>query len=146
MTINGKEYKPVFDFGTKEQLVANLSLRRKAGERYYPLIYLETPIEESRNVELRLILATMNKRTDMRNVDRLKWTFEDTLEPLRDNVVHALIRSGIFRRNEDTPDRNYKGEKHFNYHLTPDIWDAIVYETSFRYEDNCEVKKIYFKN
>lgn len=145
MTINGKDYKPVFDFGTQEQLSANLSLRRKSGERYYPLIYLETPLKEDSNMDFRFILATINRKVDMRNVDRLKWSFEDTLEPLLYYVNHALKQSGVFRRNKDTPDKYYKGEKHFNYHMTPDIWDAIVYETSFRYNGGCTVKTINFK-
>jgi hypothetical protein len=144
MTIGGKDYKPVFDFGTREQLVANLSLRRKIGDRYYPLIYLETPIEEDEAMDFRFILATMNKRVDMRNTDRLKWTFDDVLNPLKDNMVKALLRSGVFRRNANTPLKFYNGEKHFNFHMTPDIWDALVYETSFRYTGNCKVKKIYF--
>ncbi len=145
MTIGGKDYKPIFRFGTEEQLSADLSLKRKSGERYYPLIYLETPIEEDSDVDLKFILATLNKRTDMRNKDRLKWTFEDVLEPLMNNVSHALLRSGIFRRNLETPDKFYRGKKIFNYHMTPDIWDAIIYETSFRFNNDCEVKIIHFK-
>lgn len=144
MTIGGKDYKPVFDFGTQEQLSANLSLRRKTGDSYYPLIYLETPVKEDENMDFKFILATMNKKTDMRNEDRLKWTFEDTLEPLKNNVEKALLRSGVFRRNEDTPNKFYKGEKHFNYHMTPDIWDVLIYETSLRYNGDCDIKAIYF--
>jgi len=84
LLINGKEYTPIFRYGTRAQLAEDLSLKRKTGEKYYPLIYLETPFAMGENVELRFILATLNKRTDMRNKDRVKWTFEDTLEPLRE--------------------------------------------------------------
>lgn len=144
MTIGGKDYKPVFRFGTYEQLIADLSLKRKSGERYYPLIYLETPIEEDSETDFKFIFATLNKRTDMRNKDRLKWTFEDVLTPLSKNVAKSLLRSGVFKRNEDTPDRFYGGKKVFNFHVTPDIWDAIIYETSFRYNDDCKVRNIHF--
>ena len=144
MTIGGKDYKPVFRFGTAEQLAADLSLKRKTGERYYPLIYLETPLEEDGDQEFKFILATLNSRVDMRNNDRLKWTFEEVLEPLAKNMNKALLRSGVFRRNERTKGKYYGGKKVFNYHMTPDIWDALIYETSFRYNDDCEVRKIHF--
>ena len=146
MKIGQKPYKPIFRFGTREQLAEDLSLKRKTGEKYYPLVYLETPFNAQENVTLRFILATLNLRTDMRNKDRLRYTFEQVLEPLRDNVLHALLRSGIFRRTFDTPSLNnaYQGEYHFNYHMTPDIWDALVYEVNLRYVKDCEVSKIYF--
>lgn len=144
--INGSLYKPIFRFGTRGQLAEDLSLKRKTGERYYPLVYLETPFVSDEIVTLRLILATLNRRVEMRNYDRLKYTFEDVLEPLRDNVIHALLRSGVFRKTTETPDpRYYKGEYFFNYHIEPDIWDALVYETTLRYDNSCQVSKIYFK-
>jgi len=145
ITIGGKDYKPMFRYGTEERLAADLSLRRKRPDIIkYPLIYLETPIVISDEVELRFILATINKRTDMTNSDRLNWTYDPVLYPLRDNVIKSLLRSGLFKRTPETPGKMYKGEHIFNYHMTPDIWDALIYTTHLKYDDNCEIRKIYF--
>lgn len=146
IVIDSKEYKPLFRYGTRSQLTADLSLTRKAGERYYPLVFLETPFEITEEVDLRFILATANGKTDMRNKDRIDLTFGQVLEPLRDNLYHALLRSGIFKRTPATPYDEYKGEYFFDFHMTPDIWDALIYETTFRYTPDCKVKTIYFKS
>lgn len=144
--IGGKKYKPIFRYGTKGQLAEDLSLQRKTGEKYYPLIYLETPFSQDAIVTLRFILATLNIRTDMRNKDRLDLTFNQVLLPLKNNLYHALLRSGVFYRTPNTPYGTYNGEFVFNYHMTPDIWDALIYQVELRFKDDCDVKKIYFKN
>ena len=144
VVIEGKSYKPEFRYGTRLQLTEDLSLYRKKGERYYPLVYLETPINGSEIVEFRFILATLNIRSDMRNKDRVGLTFTKVLEPLRKNLVKALLRSGVFKRVAATPKNEFSGEYHFNYHIQPDIWDALVYNTTFRYTPNCKVRIIKF--
>jgi len=145
MKIGKGEYKPIFRYGTQTRLADDLSLGRKVSKITYPLIYLEMPFEEEEDVSLRFILATMNNRTEMTNEARLFWTYDAVLAPLRDNMVKALLRSGVFKRTDNTPHkRNYLGSKHFNYHLTPDIWDALIYDTEFRYNHDCQVRKIYF--
>ena len=143
MTINGKDYKPRFEVGTKEQLTAFLSVTRKAGERIYPLIWLETQMEEGSVVELNFVLATINSRTDMGNWDRLDLTFGTTLEPLLDNLIIALKQSGILSTTGEW-DRYYRGTRYFNYHVTPDIWDAIGFTVEMNYKAECKVKTIYF--
>ena len=37
-----------------------------------------------------------------------------------------------------------RGKKVFNFHMTPDIWDAVIFETSFRFNDDCKVREINF--
>lgn len=143
-TINGKDYKPVFHFGTLDDLTARLSATRKAGERHYPLIWLNTPVEEASEVNLEFVIATLNRRTDMGNWDRLDWTFDTTLEPLFDNIMTALKGSRTFKFGPDMWDKNYRGEKYFNYHITPDVWDAITFNVTLRYNRECEVKTIHF--
>ena len=103
MKIGKGTYKPMFRYGTQSRLAADLSLGRKQSKITYPLIYLEMPFEESEDVELRFILATMNIRTEMTNEARLFWTYDAVLAPLRNNMIKALLRSGIFRRNDTTP-------------------------------------------
>lgn len=139
-TINGKDYDPVFRFGTEDDLTAFLSVKRKSGERHYPLIWLVTPQEEAYEIECHFVLATLNMRTDMGNFDRLTHTFESTLEPLLDNVISAIKQSRAFKFSPDDFDKNYRGTKHFNYLVTPDIWDAIDLEFSLRYTRECNVK------
>jgi len=143
MVIGGKNFKPQFHFGTQEQLVAYLSLKRKSGEKYYPLIYLQTPFEESDTMEFTFILATLNKNVSMTNWERLDITFGTTLEPLLDNLIVAIKQSGIFYMTDEFSKEN-RGSKYFNYHVTPDIWDAIEYKINVRYRSDCKIKTIYF--
>ena len=133
MTVGGKDYKPVVELGTEDQLRAFLKVKRKSGERYYPLVWVETPITQSLETSIVIVLATLNRRTDMGNMDRLDYTFEPVLEPLRENVMHALKRSKTFKMQDDQwVTNNYGGEKYFNYAMTPDIWDAIRLEVDVR--------------
>lgn len=144
-TINGKDYKPVFRFGTEDDLNKFLKVKRRGGGRHYPLVWLETPVEEGIDTTFTLILATVNKRTDMGNVDRLDWTMTDTLVPLERNVMHALKRSRAFKMTADQwVTNNYSGTKIFNYTMTPDIWDAIRMEVGVRFLKDCKVKQIHF--
>ena len=143
MLIGGKTYKPTFQFGTEADLRKYLSVARKSGERYYPLIWLKTPMEEAEIVTLDILIATPNKRTDMGNWDRLAITFGTTLDPLFDNIIKAIKRSGPFRLTSDY-DRFYRGTKYFNYHLEPEIWDAIDFQIEVRYNSDCLVKEIIF--
>ena len=142
MTIGGKDYTPKFMFGTRNELSAYLSLERKKGERYYPLIWLETPMEEASELDCNFLLATQNKKVDMGNWDRLNLTFDQVLEPLLDNILIAIQQSRVFRINGI--DKNYRGTKFFNYHTSPDIWDAIKFNVKVRYDRNCEVKNITY--
>jgi hypothetical protein len=144
MQIGGKVYNPVFHFGTESDLRNRLSVTRKSGERHYPLIWLNTPVEEAGEVTLNFIIATLNRKTDMGNWDRLNYTFGDTLEPLFDNIMSALKRSRTFKFGPDQWDKNYRGEKYFNYHISPDIWDAIQFTVTLRYSRECAVKTINF--
>ena len=96
-TINGKEYTPVFRFGTEDDLNNFLSVARKSGNPYYPLIWLVTPQEEAHEITCHFVLATLNLRTDMGNFDRLDYTFAATLEPLLDNVISAIKQSRAFK-------------------------------------------------
>ena len=144
-TINGKDYKPVFRAGTEDDLRKFLKVKRKTGERYYPLVWLETPLDETQETELRIILATLNRKTDMGNFDRLDWTFEATLDPLFKNVMKALKRSRVFKMTADQYiTNNYNGTRIFNYVVTPDIWDALTMDVGVRYTKGCKVKTINF--
>ena len=140
MTINGKDYIPVFRFGTADDLTKFLSVVRKSGDRYYPLIWLETPQEEAGEIEVNFTIATLNRRTDMGNFDRLDYTFADTLEPLLTNMITAIKGSRAFKFSPDDWDKNYRGTKLFNYTVTPDIWDAITLTWTLAYTRECEVK------
>ena len=140
MEINGKIYNVVFRFGTEEDLQKYLSVKRKSGDRYYPLIWLETPTVEDSEVELNFTLATLNRRTDMGNFDRLKYTFEPTLEPLFDLMRSAIRQSRTFKFGPEQYDKNYRGTKLFNFNVTPDIWDAITLTLNLRYTRECKVK------
>jgi hypothetical protein len=139
LDVNGKSYTPYFDFGTEYDLKKRLTAyRQSTTTRIYPLIWLVTPVEEATEMEVKFILATINKRTDMGNWDRLTYTFEATLEPLLNNLIKSLKQSRAFKPIE--LDRNYRGTKYFNYHIEPEIWDAIEYDINLMYNDDCPVK------
>ena len=140
LTVNSKEYKPIFRFGTEDDLQKYLKVKRRTGERYYPLIWLETPTVEAGELDLNFVIATLNMRTDMGNFDRLTYTMEPTLDPLFTNIVTAIKGSRVFKFAPELYDKNYRGEKHFNYLVTPDIWDAISFTFSLQYTRECEVK------
>lgn len=96
MTISGSDYKPHFDYGSKKDLLKHLKEKAKKGGKYYPIIWLETPIDDTGNEKriktpLKLILATLNKDSNMSNKKRLEITFKPTLIPLHKNILTAPV-------------------------------------------------------
>ncbi len=140
--LSGKQFEPVFDFGTEDDLKKRLTSNRRTNPpfKFYPIIWLVTPIEEAESVSATFILATMNKKTEMGNWDRLHWSFDSILEPLLTNVMKAVKQSRTFKFDPDGWDKNYRGTKYFDYHIQPDIWDAIEVEFVLRYNRECKVK------
>lgn len=128
-------FTPVFGYGSKKDLMKYLRLERKQGETYYPLVWLMTPLKVegdffktgNSKVEVDLILATLTNR-DISNQERVRLTFEKTLEPLLEDVVKQLRfgnQVGIYENER------FEIEKFFNYdtdgsNAVSDVWDAIT--------------------
>lgn len=148
--VNGKNYKPQFDFGSHKDLLKFLNQKAKEGGTVYPLIWLETPIEkvgkENRiTVDLKLVLATLTN-SEISNIERLNLTFGTTLVPLYKNVLKALQQSGFTQirnkgKNKRTDFFNY-GVKE-NENQATDVWDAIKFECDLEI-NNCPLRQINY--
>lgn len=150
ITSKGKEFKVLYKFGTKEDLLKYLNKNAKDGGKQYPLIWLETPIVATGNSyrvksSLKFIIATLNVKSEMDNSQRLEITFKRTLYPLLENVIKAFKKSGFTRMIEE--EKN-KRTNYFNYGFKEknenssikDIWDAIKFECELEFK-NCEQKQ-----
>ncbi len=147
ITVAGKAHQPLYDFGSHKDLLRYMNSERKEkGAVQYPLVWFETPVTtpEVRNgnlegVGISLILATLTK-SQFSNRARLDITIKPTLEPLRDDVINALNKSGFTTIvNDKQIDRTI----YYNYGVdeeqtqTTDIWDAIKLDLQINMTSNC---------
>jgi len=137
---DGEEFPVIFDFGSEEDL--NKFIRQE--EKKYPLIWLQTGFYEDKkdpqtiSSNISLILATYSGDVNKDNFQRLEDNFKKVLLPLLENIDKAFERSNIALFE----DKNYRVTKFYNYgdgkeHGSTDIWDAIKYEVSINFYDNC---------
>lgn len=149
MTIDGKNYQPAYDFGSHEDLLRFLKSKRLEGVSFYPLIWLETPIEitgkdDRPTVKLKLIMAT-NSNSNLSNKERLEITYKTILIPLYNNIITLLKSSGFTRLiNQDKK----KVSKHYNYTenneaFGTDIWDVIKLEHDVEFTA-CELRNFNY--
>lgn len=131
----GKNFKPVFDFGTHEDLLRFLKSKQKEGVTPYPLIWLETGFDvvgedHEKTVSIKLILA-VNTDSIMSNRERLEVTIKLILIPLQERIFKALRRSSI---TDILDDRKNKTSIRFNLSendisQATEIWDAIILQS-----------------
>lgn len=142
MVIDGTSYTPRFMYGSETDMLVYLNQKRKTGETIYPLIWIETPLTLEGNpnaeAEVNILLATLTTST-LSNIQRTDLTFATTLDPLLEVVKKAL--NGQEGMKIIAPE-NEKVTKHFNYDTNSttqgsDIWDAIKYECTIRFNLNC---------
>lgn len=149
MSIGGGSYKPIFDFGSQEDLLHYLNQKNNQSYTKYPLVWIETPFsstgKERLSIKSKLILATLSNGK-ISNRERLELTFKPTLYPLLANVKKALNHSGMTRILE--PDKNvqinffkYNVDKEGNF--ASDIWDAIKFECDLEMKD-CPLRTINY--
>jgi hypothetical protein len=148
ITVQGSDYQPAYNFGSHADLLIYLNNKRKEGGKVYPLIWLETPIEDTGKnnrvtTPLKLILATLST-TQLSNKERLILSFDTTLIPLYDNIYKALRMSGF--TTILSPEDN-KRTKYYNYGVekteATDIWDVIKFECKVEFTD-CEQEVINY--
>ena len=141
----GTSFTPVFGYGSKKDLMAHLRSERKDGESYYPLVWLMTPFKTTGDhyitgraeAEIDLIVATLTNR-DISNKERVRITFENTLEPLLENIVRSLRYGG----NTGIQDGVFNVEKFFGYdtdssNAASDVWDAITLQVKIKLKYIC---------
>ena len=142
MTIGGKQFVPIFSYGSKADLLKWLRLKNKSKGKKYPLVWLETPLSSNRvssyeTATINLVLATLTN-ANLSNRERTSLTFATTLDPLLENVLRAFKFSNQFR----VIDGDANITKYFNYDSdeetgATDIWDAISFEINIELNLNC---------
>jgi hypothetical protein len=129
----GKEFKPVYNFGTHEDLLVFLIDKQRQNKTPYPLIWFETEKPgtgyDEIEMNVKLILAVQSL-PNISNKDRVLHYIKPILEPVYENVLKALRLSGITSiLNEE----NIVTTLYYNYtdaKLTEaiSVWDAIKVE------------------
>lgn len=140
---NGNTAKIDFSWGSQQDL--NKYIKLKGNKRKYPLIWLvntkwqENRLGQTMKSRIRLILAINS--TKMENINPTIWDtdFEETLNPIKENVLTALTKSGRTILNQTTIDierlPNYSDEG-TNKTKTIDIWNAIVIDCDVEINHN----------
>lgn len=155
VTVNGKDYNVLFDFGTETQLYKFLNMKRKevsvSGGNIYPIVWLETPLPwngSDRKITCKpeFILATLTT-SEISNRERLKVSFEPVLFPLWENIQTALRKSGFSKiqgNSENRTEPHKRGRLYYNYgtedeqkHKATDIWDAMKIGVDVEITDHC---------
>lgn len=154
---DGRNYDVLFDFGTQKDLYKRLNLERKkisakGSGNIYPLVWMETPITPAGSdnrvlFKLDLVIAVLTT-SEMSNSQRVRDSFMRQLEPVHNNIVTALKKSGftqLIRKRVRSSDDDIAYERHFNYgkdndtaHATTDIWDALKMSTDLAMSDQCQ--------
>ncbi len=162
ITIGSSDYKPLYDFGTQEDLYNFLKQKQSevaqsGSGNVYPIIWMETPVRKRGNekritFELTLVIATLSNR-NMSNIQREAVSFDTVLVPLYNNILTGLKQSGFTQvvTNDTLLDHSVDRTDYYNYgpdqdpnHDSPDIWDAIKLETEVIMTSNCIRENINF--
>lgn len=148
---NNGSFKPFFNWGTQDVLNKYLALPKT--QEVYPLIWLVTGIDEGKTNstsiirDTRLILAMHSEKQDYFNPEIYQTDFKVVLNPLLENVVKALEKSGI----SEIQDLKYKIERMPNYSVSTqgektkavDVWNAIVFDCKIRLKDGAINQMIF---
>jgi len=145
--------KPTYDYGGFEEYNALLKEKK---DSIYPLIFQRLTTEnqdykaKDGSIEIELILAKNNKRTELRNPTRWKTSYKNILMPLVDYVVQTLSKSRII-----SWDNTYTLDKYPNYSVNNDtkdtnqvidIIDVVVFKATIKITGNvCVDKQIIYK-
>jgi hypothetical protein len=148
---NGGSFKPFFNWGTQDVLNKYLALPKT--QEVYPLIWLVTGVDEGKTNntsiirDTRLILAMHSDKQDYFNPEIYKTDFKVVLNPLLENVIKALEKSGI----SEIQDLKYKIERMPNYSVstqgektkTVDVWNAILFDCKIRIKEGAINQMIF---
>lgn len=149
---NGQEYKVYFNWGSEKVLNKYLSVQDNKAR--YPLIWLvndsdEEDISANRITrQARLILAMHSDKQDYFNPDIYGTDYKLVLNPLKDNIIKALERSGISyisQKNKVKREPNYSVTQSKDKNATLDVWNALILDVEITIKtDRCLVKTIKF--
>lgn len=149
--INENVFKPRFNWGTQDVLNKFIALPENVSK--YPLIWLvngSDDIETTKDVatrnNFRLILAKNSDVPNEFNDFQFKTDYDLILNPLLDNVIKALNRSGVSK----IIDNKYSVERLPNYSevtnesKTLAIWNATVFNCSLELRGDRCINNIKF--
>ena len=144
LDVDGVKFKHQFEFGSHEDLLKFLELKRRGDAKTYPLIWLETPYKVERDTTsngtapTNLIIANLSNQ-DMLNRQRMETSFKKVLMPVLDDMLKVL------KYGKATSYDEYDTTYFFNYAPSEkegsDIWDVIKLELVIKYKKNCLIKK-----
>ena len=149
---SGLTVSPKFHWGNKKELNRYIQVQK---ENSYPLIWLLPSLEshegstgQSLTKECSFIIATRETRSSLFNNERYKISFDIVLNPLTNNLIHALISSNITSRIGETHDvfklPNFS-EDDGESNVTIDLWDAISLDMNVRFSSNIKnLKQIVY--
>lgn len=153
--LNNVKFKPLFDFGTEDQLNAVIKNNADSGSVEYPLIWVETGFTTKGklprlNVKLSFIIATRNK-SDQTNKQRLETSFKPILYPCLESIIKGLKLSGftkLINRDKETVSNHFNygvAEKQKTGTVNPaiDVWDAVKFGCEFEMSD-CPLREINY--
>lgn len=145
---DGTVYPIQFQYGSHADLMRYLSINRKvAGSVKYPLLWLETPITfDGYNLkyggrseaDIVLHIATLSN-ANMSNMERVRTTFANTLEPLTEEVIEILRSepsTGIADEDSISLAKTFKFDTD-EENAASDIWDAISLRCRIQINYNC---------
>lgn len=148
---NGIAFKPLYDYGSHEDLLRWLNSRRKENATRYPLIWLETPVRRIGKADgdvaafrANLILATLAESTAS-NRERVEISIKPNLMLLYNNVIKAIRMSGFTRfvdREKEALSIFYNYGSNGENEAT-DVWDALKFESSI-IMDTCPLKEFNY--
>ena len=127
--------KPFFSWGDKEELDRYI-IESKSNN--YPLIWLLPSKDVYNQVngfltkKVSLVLATLETRTELFNGQRLNLSYDQTLNPLVENVKYYLDNASNLLLTSDID-----LFKHPNYSGATDKWDAIKMDFEIEINNNC---------
>lgn len=147
--LDSTSFEVKVDFGSEKDCYIFLDDNRDASLASYPLVWIQTPIKSTGrtpkiNTKVRLIIATLSK-AHFTNAQRIEYSFKPLLQPILDNAIKALNRSGFTKLlNTDREDR----VNHFKYSVndknpTTDVWDAITYDVEIEMSE-CPLRTINY--
>jgi len=149
--INGNVFKPRFNWGTQDVLNKFIALPENISK--YPLIWLVNGVDSlnvtkdvaTRN-NCRLIIAKNSDAPNEFNDFQFQTDYDIVLNPLLENIIKALERSGVSR----IIDGDYSVERLPNYSETTNetktlaIWNAITFDCSLELRGDRCINNIKF--
>lgn len=138
---NSKDFNIRFEWGDQPDLL--LFLKTIDGNKY-PLVWLVTGEENvSRYAhtltrQCRLILAKDSKHLTNRNPTVWKTEFKDCLNPLLENVLKALERSGVTMIIGDYTTRREANYTEEDQTKTTDFWNVIVLDILIQFTEKSD--------